>query len=609
MAILCISRPALFCLLLWLTLSQEARDAKCRNPNGDVGETRYEGCHKKTCVKASRRSAIWVETPVLDICCVQNATLFPTGRIIQESKPNPNTLVLLKCEKLEDVPSIVPEVYNINPPLEKIEAKLNNLTHKAEEILEAVKECCDCEEEQEQGCDWVKVFSHDVSGGLFTSNEEALSKNGDDPSAKLFSRLDQLERFRGEDGKFHFKIVYPLLGGSNEWIQTSNPATSNTTEGYRPIYLDYKIDGIAETWGGLGLCSGRQQAFICDTPTTYHWFMCVGCQSTWKNPNTIPGPYDYATSQVEIYVKSTGCSKGVLIAGGVTGLDSSTGLKSAELFNPNTGETCPVGDLPKITYHFSSCNGLQCGGAATSYRSCTRFEPNGTFSQTSVYLNKDRSAYVCWPFPSGEVLLMGGYFSKTTTELVAADGSSSTPNFTLAHDTDSSCGINLGETYVVTGGWNAFNQVTEYFRNGDSQALPPLLTGRQEHGCGSYVDSDGVLFLLVTSGKEIFENGGWKVLSSTEIFRYSEPSGESWKPAAALPTPAAPSEPGRFALGSITFENSVYVFGGWSPVSGSHDEIYKYDPESDEWTRAGTMGTARHWFAVGLVEYDKNLCV
>ena len=59
--------------------------------------------------------------------------------------------VLLKCEQLEYFPSIVPEVYNINPPLEKIEAKLDKLSYKAEEILEAVKECCDCKEEQEQG--------------------------------------------------------------------------------------------------------------------------------------------------------------------------------------------------------------------------------------------------------------------------------------------------------------------------------------------------------------------------------------------------------------------------------------------------------------------------
>ena len=39
----------------------------------------------------------------------------------------------------------------INPPLEKIETQLANLSDKANEILAAVKECCDCEEELEQG--------------------------------------------------------------------------------------------------------------------------------------------------------------------------------------------------------------------------------------------------------------------------------------------------------------------------------------------------------------------------------------------------------------------------------------------------------------------------
>ena len=57
---------------------------------------------------------------------------------------------------------------------------------------------------------------------------------------------------------------------------------------------------------------------------------------------------------------------GILIAGGVA-TGSTTYLKSAELFNPNTGETCSVGDLPKITLHFSSCNNLKCGGAESRY--------------------------------------------------------------------------------------------------------------------------------------------------------------------------------------------------------------------------------------------------
>ena len=51
---------------------------------------------------------------------------------------------------------------------------------------------------------------------------------------------------------------------------------------------------------------------------------------------------------------------GVLIAGGYT-----TGwqdLSSAEVFNPITGTTCSVGDLPAVRNYFSLCHGMVCGG-------------------------------------------------------------------------------------------------------------------------------------------------------------------------------------------------------------------------------------------------------
>ena len=51
----------------------------------------------------------------------------------------------MKCEQLEGFPSIVTEVHSNNPLLEKIETQLDNLSDKAEEILGAVQECCDCE--------------------------------------------------------------------------------------------------------------------------------------------------------------------------------------------------------------------------------------------------------------------------------------------------------------------------------------------------------------------------------------------------------------------------------------------------------------------------------
>ena len=125
---------------------------------------------------------------------------------------------------------------------------------------------------------------------LSQSDAEALSKNPDDPTAPLFSRLDQLEDFRTEDGNFHLKIVYPELGGSNEWIQTSNPATDSEIEGFQPVKLDFQNDGVNNPWVGLGLNTGQRSALISDTPTNSHWFMCIGCQEWWPSTGTIPGP-------------------------------------------------------------------------------------------------------------------------------------------------------------------------------------------------------------------------------------------------------------------------------------------------------------------------------
>ena len=49
---------------------------------------------------------------------------------------------------------------------------------------------------------------------------------------------------------------------------------------------------------------------------------------------------------------------GILIVGGY----SPSYLSSAEVFNPDTGLTCSVGDMPEPRYYASMCHGLVCGG-------------------------------------------------------------------------------------------------------------------------------------------------------------------------------------------------------------------------------------------------------
>ena len=70
-----------------------------------------------------------------------------------------------------------------------------------------------------------------------------------------------------------------------------------------------------------------------------------------------------------------------------------------------------------------------------SDRSCLQFEANGTFSYSAVTLLQKRWYHLCWPLPTGEVLLMGGEYSANTTERVSANVSSSSADFNLAYDT------------------------------------------------------------------------------------------------------------------------------------------------------------------------------
>ena len=124
-------------------------------------------------------------------------------------------------------------------------------------------------------------------------------------------------------------------------------------------------------------------------------------------------------------------ASGILTVGG----RNSGHLSTAEIFNPKSGHSCKIGDLPVATRRFSLCGNLVCGGDIIQ-KSCFRFDGEGTFTTTSVTLTKTRQHHLCWALPSGEVLLLGGYHSKSLTERVSADGSSSMVDFNLPYDVE-----------------------------------------------------------------------------------------------------------------------------------------------------------------------------
>ena len=115
------------------------------------------------------------------------------------------------------------------------------------------------------------------------------------------------------------------------------------------------------------------------------------------------------------------CPAGILI----------TAYNQAEIFIPHTLETFSLPTIPGSPRVWHTLSGtVLCGGAyADTSADCLKLEEDGAGWQPySSALTQSRMAHSAWDSPSG-VLLMGGYYSADSTELVTS--TSSTSQFTM----------------------------------------------------------------------------------------------------------------------------------------------------------------------------------
>ena len=152
-----------------------------------------------------------------------------------------------------------------------------------------------------------KIFSHNTAGGLFSSQEDALNKNPDDPNANLFSILDQLENYKNAEGNFHLKLCYPEVSGEdgshcNEWVQTSNPVTDTTITGFRAISLAFNLDSYNNPWVGLGRSPSGHPTLMDDAPSRTYWWSAIGATRYHGGSDTIPGANPHVVKKVELHV-------------------------------------------------------------------------------------------------------------------------------------------------------------------------------------------------------------------------------------------------------------------------------------------------------------------
>ena len=153
------------------------------------------------------------------------------------------------------------------------------------------------------GLKWRKIFSHDISGGLFDNLISASRMNVGNESALLYSILYDLELMRDDSGVFHFKLCYPELTQHefpcNEWTQSSNPVTHSQVKNFVSIHLTWPNRADGKPFAGL-MRSNPGHNLMDDDPSEELWWNSVGTIQDYQGK--IPGPANVTVSRKEFYV-------------------------------------------------------------------------------------------------------------------------------------------------------------------------------------------------------------------------------------------------------------------------------------------------------------------
>jgi len=270
----------------------------------------------------------------------------------------------------------------------------------------------------------------------------------------------------------------------------------------------------------------------------------------------------------------------------VTGNGRTATGKSAEILSTNGTSICELPEMPLSRNHHTQSGLTACGGYGDdldSLYTCMTFQ-SGSWTTLTDNLPGGRDQHSSWVTPDGDILLIGGTSTETSTAIVFQNGSS-IRSFDLMHRTLQACVIELPEMFIVTGGYYSTTKVSKYSTSGWIEDLPELNEGRYDQGCGFFYNDDMERVFLVA--------GGYSVISSTETL---VEGGEAWNFQERLP-----SDQG--ALRGISLPDTVLMTGGEAYKGGYHvlDDVLMFDSKTSDWKKIGSMKNKRYLHAASLV--------
>ena len=122
----------------------------------------------------------------------------------------------------------------------------------------------------------------------------------------------------------------------------------------------------------------------------------------------------------------------------------SDALRSVEALSPDGTNLCSMPDLPDGRKVHSQDGLTVCGDGFDVFsvdsdngNNCVNLT-DGQWTQSHTLLHGRRS-HSSWALGDGRVVLMGGWYSRNTTEIISPGSSTTTEGFTLKYDTWYNC--------------------------------------------------------------------------------------------------------------------------------------------------------------------------
>merc|ERR1712012_671273 len=282
-----------------------------------------------------------------------------------------------------------------------------------------------------------------------------------------------------------------------------------------------------------------------------------------------------------------GAENGLLITGG----DNEGAGRSAELWSWDNTQSCQLPSLPSNRDGHTQNGNMICGGwEGAASKTCLTLS-DGEWS-SGAELRDWRDGHTSWSSDQG-LVLVGGWDSEWSTEMVLDTGVSEW-RFDLQHSSYSSCIIDEGETFLLTGdGTIPHVPVSRYDVNGWLEDLDNLNTGRQEHGCAQFTNKENQKVNLVCGGWD----DGANILSSCEM---NIAGTSEWIMTTPLPLALG-------GLRGVTLEGRVLMTGGSDQDYYEHDQVWELNTDTMEWSEVGNIGKARRSHAVTAVDINDYL--